>query len=454
MNDITRDERIPVTVLTGFLGAGKTTLLNRILTEEHGHRIAVIENEFGEIGIDNELVIDADEEIFEMNNGCICCTVRGDLIRILSRLVKRRDRFDRILVETTGLAEPGPVAQTFFVDDELARKFRLDGIITVVDAGHFDLHIDEDEECAQQVAFADVLLLNKIDLVDDQIQIDELERRLRSINPAARFMTCEQADISIDEILDIGGFDIERALEVNPDFLKPQYPFEWGGRTRLDEGTYELHFEPGADPSIDAVILPFTDGTRLSDCVDDALRLYSSDPVSIDREDTLYPGPSLSRIHLSTVRESVITLEIPQSGDYGFYLEHFPAEFCMELRPAESKKALTWSEERDFIDDHEHDDTVGSVGLEFAGPGFDINLLNRWLMELLTEHGPDIFRMKGVLHIEGRDERYVFQGVHMLFDIQPQRPWRADEKPYSEMIFIGRNLDHNLLANRFQQCLA
>src|ERR1044071_4702212 len=159
-------DRIPVTVLTGFLGAGKTTLLNRILTEQHGQRIAVIENEFGEIGIDQALVVRTDEEIFEMNNGCICCTVRGDLIRVLGNLMKRRDKFDRIVVETTGMANPGPVAQTFFVDDDVQADFKLDGIITLVDAKHLELHLGQQQEAHEQVAFADVIVVNKIDLVD------------------------------------------------------------------------------------------------------------------------------------------------------------------------------------------------------------------------------------------------------------------------------------------------
>ncbi len=174
--------RIPVTVLTGFLGSGKTTLLNRILTEGHGQRIAVIENEFGEIGVDQELVINAEEEIFEMNNGCICCTVRGDLIRILGGLMTRRDKFDRIVLETTGLANPGPVAQTFFVDEGMRENFALDGIVTMVDARHFDQQLLDSEETGTQIAFADVIVLNKTDLVGST-DLDAVERRVRAINP-------------------------------------------------------------------------------------------------------------------------------------------------------------------------------------------------------------------------------------------------------------------------------
>ncbi|MGN9913918.1 CobW family GTP-binding protein [Phytohabitans sp. LJ34] len=218
------DTRVPVTVLTGFLGSGKTTLLNRILTEQHGMRIAVIENEFGEIGIDDALVLDAEEEIFEMNNGCICCTVRGDLIRILGALMRRRDRFDRILVETTGLADPAPVAQTFFVDDEIRDQLRLDAIITLVDAKHILTHLDEvkpegvENEAIEQVAFADRIILNKTDLVADA-ELCDIRTRLRQVNALAEIIPAQHGKLDLNRILDVGAFDLSRVLETDPRFL-------------------------------------------------------------------------------------------------------------------------------------------------------------------------------------------------------------------------------------------
>ena len=321
--------KVPVTVLTGFLGSGKTTLLNRILSEQHGMRIAVIENEFGEIGIDDALVIDAEEEVFEMNNGCICCTVRGDLIRILGTLMRRKDRFDHILIETTGLADPAPVAQTFFMDDEIGAQLRLDGIITVVDAAHLLPHLDDDKpqgvenEAVEQIAFADRIVLNKTDLVDEA-QLTEVRRRIGEINRLADIVETVQCKVDLERVLDVGGFDLERALDLDPAFLAPD-------------------------------------------------------------------------------------------------------------------------------SEHQHDLSVTSVGIDLPGE-LAMGPLNEWLGWLLSTKGVDIFRSKGILAVSGMPERYVFQGVHMLFDGTPGEPW-GDAERGSRAVFIGRNLDRAELEAGLRGCL-
>lgn len=210
--------RIPVTLLTGYLGAGKTTLLNRILSEAHGRRYAVIVNEFGEIGIDGDLVVGVDEEVFALNNGCLCCSVRGDLIRIIGGLMKRAGGFDRILVETTGLADPAPVAQTFLVDDEVRERTALDSIVTVVDARNIEARLGDSDEAEEQVAFADTILVNKTDLADEA-GLATVEARLRAINPVARLLRTRRCDVDLGVVLDNGAFDLDRLLGLEPDLL-------------------------------------------------------------------------------------------------------------------------------------------------------------------------------------------------------------------------------------------
>ena len=444
-------EKVPVTILTGFLGSGKTTLLNRILSEEHGKRIAVIENEYGEVGIDQALVINADEEIFEMSNGCICCTVRGDLIRVLGNLMKRRDKFDYVLVETTGLADPGPVAQTFFMDDEIREEFRLDGIVTLVDAAHIDQQLGRSDESTEQVAFADVLVLNKTDLVETD-SLDSLESRLRGMNGMAQVVRTEKANVPVDTVLNLSAFDLDQVLERRPSFLEPEYPFEWTGVYELQAGRYELNLAEGPDPEMSLVVTVGQDSSDsgLRDGAEWCVRRYAEPAAAVKPGEGVTLGAHVSLQLQASGRKSFF-IEVDAPTTIGLYAQHTAEEFDMKLRRTEDGTEIPSAVERIWVAQHEHDDEVGSFAIERAGD-VDPNRLNDWLSQVLRERGVDIFRMKGFLSIAGDPNRFVFQGVHMLFDGRPVKPW-GDAPRLNQLVFIGRNLDEEAMTAGFDACL-
>ena len=470
-------QRVPVTILTGFLGAGKTTLLNRILRENHGKRIAVIENEYGEVGIDQALVIEADEEIFEMSNGCICCTVRGDLIRVLGNLKKRRNKFDYVLVETTGLADPGPVAQTFFMDDEIREEYTLDGIVTLVDARHIHQQLGRNDESTEQIAFADVILLNKTDLATPT-ELDELEARLREMNRMAKIHRSHQADVPVDVVLHLAAFDLDQTLARRPTFLEPEYPFEWTGVYAVEAGRYALSLDDGPDPTMSLVVVADcqADDAGLQTAAEWCVRQYA-EPARAIEPGGLIPIREHVELQLEKPGRKGFVIELDRPVRIALYTQHTAEEFSLRLTVADGAElspTAPWIKrlaptsnpgaqlnikgalaplvmERTWVAQHEHDDEVGSVAIEVDGD-VDGDALNRWLGELLRERGVDIFRMKGFISIAGERERFVFQGVHMLFDGQPDRPW-GDAPRRNQLVFIGRNLDADAMRQAFKACL-
>ena len=457
-------QKIPVTVLTGFLGSGKTTLLNRILSENHGKRIAVIENEFGEVAVDHELVIGAEEELFETANGCICCTVRGDLIRVLDQLRKRRDRFDHVLIETTGLADPGPVAQTFFVDEDLKEDFQLDAIVALVDAAHIHQQLEHVDAAAEQVGFADVLLLNKTDLVDEAGRA-RAERALRAINGTAPIVRTQRAELPIDAVLGLGAFDLTRALARDDRFLETPRPFEWIGSYALAAGRHDLHtggahhhdhdhdhdhehghegHDHGALGKVGLLVLPAPAAGEagIEAQLAEATRLFNT-PGALQRPGTaLMPGTHYT---LALDGHSHFALELPVAGQWLVVLEHAPVEFGFALMGAAP------TQQREY-GSHHHDNEIGSIGIEDPRP-LDANKVNDWLSYLLQSRGADILRMKGVLSFKDEPRRYVFHGVHMIFDGQIERPW-GDAPRVNRLVFIGRKLDRNELEAGFESCVA
>ena len=339
--------KIPVTVLTGYLGAGKTTLLNRILSENHGKKYAVIVNEFGEIGIDNDLIVNADEEVFEMNNGCVCCTVRGDLVRIMEGLMRRKGKFDAIIVETTGLADPAPVAQTFFVDEDVQKNARLDAVVTVADAKWLSDRLKDAPEAKNQIAFADVIVLNKTDLVSKG-ELAEVEARIRGINPYAKLHRTERCKVQLADVLERGAFDLDRILDIEPDFLE------------VDDHDHDHDHHHGHDHH--------------------------------------------------------------HHHDHDHGLKHY------------------------------HDEDMQSLSLKTDKP-LDPSKFMPWLQNLVQTEGQKILRSKGILAFTDDDDRYVFQGVHMMLEGDHQRKWKEGEPRQSRVVFIGRELPEQAIREGFESCI-
>jgi G3E family GTPase len=337
------------------------------------------------------------------------------------------------------------------MDDDMQSSFSLDGIITLVDAKHVIEHIDDSDEVKEQIAFADVILLNKVDLVRVD-ELDQLEARIRKMNSAAKIFRTKDASIDMNRILGLGGFDLERALSVDPKFLEPEYPFEWSGAYQLRQGEYTLVLQSGPDPAMNACFhqIASADEIAMRDAVEKAVRVFSDDEVWTEAGQPISAGEKLYQLNLDG-DELRFPVSIAADGAYVLFTEHHPDEFQAYLQDSQGRRVEAVCD-RAYKPDHEHDEEVTSVGITTPGE-LDLERFQGWLQELLTNKGTDIFRMKGILNFQGMEQRYVFQGVHMLFDGREDRNW-GDEPRRNSLIFIGRNLDRDELNAGFNACLA
>lgn len=441
---------IPVTIVTGFFGAGKTTLLNRIIAGQHDKRIAVIKTEVGEACVDAHFVMQTGKVVFMASDGRNYGSAGGDIIRIFFKLAALEEKPEAVIIETGGLTNPGQVALAFFTDIDVRLHYRLDAIVTLVDARHITNHWDWSVEALKQIAFAETILLNKIDLMPAPA-LDAVEARLRQISPRAQLHRTQDAQIPLGHVVSRGGFDLARAVKIDPLFMQPKYPFEWGGIYELSVGTYHLAINQGFAAEMKIVFMRVEDSFEKTRDV--ITLLFLDKPTNLISGDAIIPAPK-SRLLALPFFPSVFSITIKSPGRYALFTQHNPEK--MDIRLVSNATAIECSQkparEQIFKNAHSHQRTITSVSFTFANE-FDGLRLNAWIAEFLKIKGPDIFRGKGVLAVHGSQERIVFQSIHALYNTQTGTPWRNGEPRKSEFVFIGYNLNREELASGFERCL-